>query len=72
MRLEGKHRSRAMRRLRTLDRSCDQRAVAAMHAVEIADGDDRPRQSIEACPIGLRTAVAHDDEWTLADFGHDE
>ena len=30
-----------------------------MHAVEIADGDDRPDQPVEA----ERSLVAHDDEW---------
>ena len=56
MRLEGEHRRRPVRRLGALHRRADHRAVAAMHAVEIADGDHRPDQPVEAGQSGPRRA----------------
>jgi hypothetical protein len=46
----------------------DDSAMAAMDAVEVADGDHRPVQPFNACAI-----VAHDDKrMSVGGFGHDE
>ena len=62
MRLEGQHRRRPVRRLGAPHRHGDHRAVAAMDAVEVADGDDRPVQPVEAPPLQIGALAAHDDE----------
>ena len=46
VRLEGERRGRPAERLGALQRSRDHRAVAAVHAVEIADGDHRAAQRV--------------------------
>ena len=51
MRLEGEHRRGPVRRLGAFHRRADHRAMAAMDAVEIADGDDRPGQPVQARPV---------------------
>ena len=56
MRLEGEHRGRAVQRFGARLRDSDHRPMAAMNAIEIADGDDRATQ----CVIGRN--VAHDAE----------
>ena len=66
MRLEGEHRRGRSGGLGALHGLADHGAVAAMNAVEIADGDDRPDQPFEA-----GTLVAHDDErMGGVGFGH--
>ena len=54
MRLEGQYRGRPVQLHRAPLRGRDHGLVAAMHAVEIADGDDRAAQR------GIARAVAHD------------
>ncbi len=56
MRLEGERRGRAAEPVGALQRGGDDDPVAAMHAVEIADGNDRAAQAI------IARAVAHDEE----------
>ena len=46
MRLEGQRRRRPAERPGARERGRDHGAVAAMHAVEIADGDDRARKRL--------------------------
>src|SRR5947208_1571458 len=66
MRFEGEHRRGPVRRLGALHRHADHRAVAAMDAVEITDGNDWPDQPVEA-----GTLIAHDDEGMGGiQFGH--
>ena len=57
MRLEGQRRGRPAERLGARERGRDHGAVAAMHAVEIADGDDG---AIERA-VGGRFATNHDE-----------
>jgi hypothetical protein len=66
MRLEGQRRSRAAGRPGAGQRRRNHRPVAAMHAVEIADGDHGAAQRIG------RRAVAQDDEGLRRGkrFGH--
>ena len=63
MRLEGQRRGRPAERLGARQRGRDHRPVAAMHAVEIADGDDG---AIERAVRG-RFATNHDER--LSWFG---
>jgi hypothetical protein len=53
VRLEGEHCRGPVRGMGALRRRCDQGAVAAMNAIEIADGDDRSHQPMQACPVNL-------------------
>ena len=57
MRLEGERRRRGAQVARARHRRRDDGAMAAMHAVEIADGEHRALERIEARPV-----VAHGDE----------
>ena len=54
MRLEGQRRRRPAQRRGALARGRDHRPVAAMHAVEIADGDHRAAQRVagRCLPVG--------------------
>ena len=71
MRLEGEHRRGSVRRLGALHSRPDHRAMTAMDAIEIADGDDRPDQAIEARSGKAGDFVAHDDEGMSGmGFGH--
>ena len=67
MGLEGEDRGGPAERLGAAVRRRDHGAVAAMHAIEIADGDDRARKL-----RGERLPVMDDGErWRLLqDFGH--
>ncbi len=56
MRLEGQRRRRPAQRPGPIQRCADHGAVAAMHAVEIADGDHGATQGV------IGRAVAHDEE----------
>ena len=56
MRLEGQRRGRLSQNSGAIERGSDDGAMAAMHAVEIADGDDCAAQATVA------PAVAHDEE----------
>ncbi len=56
MRLESQRRGRLAQSLGAAARNRNHRLVAAMHAIEIADGDDRPAQAVTG------RVVAHDDE----------
>ena len=56
MRLEGQHRCRSPQPPGQIPRYVDHGAVAAMHAVEIADGNDGATQGVSG------RAVAHDEE----------
>ena len=56
MRLEGQRRRRPAQRLGAADGGADHGAVAAVHAVEIADGDDRAAQGV------IGRDIAHDQE----------
>ena len=56
MRLEGERRRGLSQPLGAVKRGCDHRLMAAMHPVEIADGDDRAAQGV------IGRAIAHDEE----------
>ncbi len=56
MRLEGQRRRRPAQRPGLVQRRADHGAMAAMHAIEIADGDDGATQGV------IGRAVAHDGE----------
>ena len=56
MRLEGQRRRRPAQRPGQIQRRADHGAMAAMHAVEIADGDHGATQGV------IGRAVAHDEE----------
>ena len=56
MRLEGQRRRRPAQRLGAANGGADHGAVAAVHAVEIADGDDRAAQGV------IGRDIAHDPE----------
>src|SRR3984893_10509999 len=56
MRLEGQHRRRPPQRPGQILRHADHGAVAAMHAIEIADGDYGATQGV------IGRTVAHDEE----------
>jgi len=56
MRLEGQHRGRPPQPPGQILRHADHGAVAAMHAVEIADGDNGATQGVSG------RAIAHDEE----------
>ena len=69
VRLEGERRGRPAERLGALQRSRDHGAVAAVHAVEIADGDHGAAQRVVCGRVvahhgersGRRPAVGHGD-----------
>ena len=69
MRLESERGRGAPERLRALERGSNDGAVPAMHAIEIADGDDRAPQGRVGSPF-----AANDDKrlWRLELVVHDE
>jgi hypothetical protein len=68
MRLEGERRGSPPQRLGARQRGRDHGAVAAMHAVEIADGDDGAVERV----VGGRFAPHHDERLSrLRLVGHD-